>query len=92
MMITGELEKHLFHHYNPKISGDLDEVSKVLDIRNLKELAIHMANGYLRWLEKKVKNSTDQYLKMAISFVRLMDMYRLFRLSDRAGDAVMIEW
>ena len=36
--------------------------------------------------------TTDQYLKMAISFVPLMDMYRLFRLSVRAGDAVMIEW
>ena len=37
-------------------------------------------------------NSTDQYLKMAILFVWLMDMYRLFRLSARAGDAFMIEW
>ena len=26
MMITGELEKHLFHHYSDEISGDLDEV------------------------------------------------------------------
>ena len=92
MMITRELEKHLFHHYNSEISGDLDEVSKMLDIQNSKELAIHMADGYHRWLEKKVKTSTDQYLKMAISFVRLMDMYRLFRLSVRSGDAIMIEW
>ena len=92
MMITGELEKHLFHHYTNEISGDLDEVSKMLDIRDRKALAIHMADGYHRWIETKLKNSTDQYLKMTISFVRLMDMYRLFRLSVRAGDAVMIEW
>ena len=26
MMITGALEKHLFHHYTSEISGDLDEV------------------------------------------------------------------
>ena len=32
MMITGELEKHLFHHHTNKISGNLDEVSKMLDI------------------------------------------------------------
>ena len=89
---TGELEKHLFHHYNSEISGDLDEVSKMLDIYDPKELAIHMANGYHRWLEKKVKHSTDQYLKMIVSSVWLMDMYRLFCLSVWAGDAVMIEW
>ena len=92
MMITGELEKHLFHHYSNEISGDLDEVSKMLDIQDLKALAIHMADGYHTWLERKVKSSTDQYLKMSISFVRLMDMYCLFRLSVRAGDAIMIEW
>ena len=89
MMITGELEKHLFHH---EISGDLDEVSKMLDIQDPKALAIHMADGYHRWLERKEKSSTDQYLKMSISFVWLMDMYRLFCLSVRAGDDIMIEW
>ena len=92
MMITGELEKQLFHHYSNEISGDLDEVSKMLDIQDPKALAIHMADGYHTWLETKVKSSTDQYLKMSISFVRLMDMYRLFCLSVRAGDAIMIEW
>ena len=65
----------------------------MLDIRDPKALAIHMADGYHRWLENKVSsNSTDQYLKMAILFVQLMDMYWLFCLSVRAGNAVMIEW
>ena len=45
ILIIGELEKHLFHHYTNEISGDLDEVSKMLDIRDPKGLAIHMADG-----------------------------------------------
>ena len=51
MMITaGELEKNLFHHYSNEISGDLDEVLKMLDIQDPKALAIHMADaGYHTW-------------------------------------------
>ena len=78
MMITGALEKHLFHHYTSVVSGDLDEVSKMLDICDPMELAIHIAYGYHKWLETTICRTTDQYLKMAISFVWLMDMYRLF--------------
>ena len=91
-MISGALEKHLFYHYASDLNNDLEEVSIMLDKTDPKDLAIYMANGFHKWLETKVTTSTDQYLKMTISFVRLMDMYRLFRLSLRAGDAVMIEW
>jgi hypothetical protein len=55
-------------------------------------LAVHISDTYLVWRDEKLKLSEDQYLRMDITFVKLMDMYRLFRLSVSAGDAIMIEW
>ena len=92
MMIAGELEKHLLNAYVSKVCNDVTQAAKVDGNLDPKILAINIADGYHAWIENMVSCSTDQYLTMAISYVRLVDMYQLFRLSVCAGDAIMIEW
>jgi hypothetical protein len=70
-----------------KVPGDI-----VPDNEELNDnLAIILAQGFIKWKVKKGDNTNDDYLKMIITFSRLLEMYRLFRLSIRAGDAIMIE-
>ena len=93
MMIAGELEKHLLNTYVSKVCNEVTEAAKVDRNLDPKILAIHIADGYHAWIEKMVWScSTDQYLTMAILYVRLMDsMYQLFCLSECAV-MIMIEW
>ena len=76
-----------------EVNNNATEAAKLNAILDPNVLVIHIApDGYHAWIEKTVSTSTDQYLTMAISYVRLMDMYLLFCLSVRSGDAVMLEW
>ena len=92
MIIAGGLEKNLFNTFLFDLSKNTEEVSRVMLITDPKKLALYLAGGHEEWLRSKLQSSTDQCLVMAICFVKLMEMCRLFRLSIRAGDAVMIEW
>ena len=92
-VIASELEKNLLNAYMQEVWTDHDATTRMNDINDPNALALAIADGYQQtWFDEKIESSTDQYLVMAISYVKLMEMYRLFRLSIRAGDAIMIEW
>ena len=74
------------------LSKNAEEASRVVFMNDPKKLALYLAGGHEEWLRSKLQSSTDQCLVMAIFFVKLMETCRLFRLSIRAGDVVMIEW
>ena len=93
IMIASELEKNLLNAYMHEVWMDRDATTRMNDINDPNALALAIADGYQQtWFDEKIESSTDQYLVMAISYVKLMEMYRLFRLLIRAGDAIMIEW
>ena len=51
-----------------------------------------MAKGYTQWIREKRQTTGDQVFRMALNFVLLMNLYRLFCVSVSVGDAMMIEW
>ena len=92
MMIAGGLEKNLFNAYIFDLFKNTEETARVMLMTDPKKLALYLSDGYEKWLRSKLQTSSDKYLVMAILFVKLMEMFRLFRLSIRDGDSVMIEW
>jgi hypothetical protein len=54
-------------------------------------LALKIAERYQLWVVHKRTTTNDECFQMVLNFVSMMDLYRVFRVSLRAGDAVMIE-
>ena len=92
IMIASELEKNLLNVYMHEVWLDGDATTRMNAINNPNALALAIADGYQTWLDDKIESSMDQYLVTVISYVKLMEMYRLFCHSIQAGDAIMIEW
>ena len=91
LMISNELERHLLLAYLKEIHSDLVKRRHLESLTDPKRLALEIANGYNKWIDFKRSQTNDECFQMALNFVTMMEMYRLFRISLRAGDAVMIE-
>ena len=78
IMIASELEKNLLNAYMHEVWLDGDATTRMNEINNPNALALAIADGYQTWLDEKIESSTDQYLVMVISYVKVVEMYRLF--------------
>jgi hypothetical protein len=54
-------------------------------------LAIHLAEGFLLWIQDRKSHSSDKVLRAMIQFVELSRYYRLFREASCGGDSIMME-
>ena len=61
-------------------------------IRSNEEFAIYIAKAYSGWMKDKRGSTSDQVFRMTLNFVTVMNLYRLFKVSVRFGNAVTIEW
>lgn len=92
LMIGTEIDRMLISAYLHSMATDDNQTEVFTGMKDSEELAVHIANGYLKWKNDKTESTTDQYFKMCLTYTRLLDMYMLFRQSIRAGDSVTIEW
>ena len=86
------MEKNLYTAYFLHIINDDEKRLKYDSFEYEKELSVHVARNFLEWMELKRKSSTDECFCVPLNYVYIMNIYWTFRLSVRAGDAVMIEW
>jgi hypothetical protein len=92
MMVACEIDRQLISFYFHSLYENMADRLGFQEEDKADELAIQVATGFIHWRSEKRRSTTDQYLKMIISFVTLTDMYILFRQSLRAGDSIAIEW
>ena len=73
-----------------------NDAIKCLEVEQLhsqpKELAVHLALGYIAWCNLKRETTTDEVFRMVLNFLHMTSYYREFRYALRVGDTVMIEW
>ncbi len=88
-----EVERQLYQAYLETVSAS-DDLKRQYDSmkENPSALAIHLAEGFLFWVEERKSESTDEVLLAMIQFVEISRYYRLFRESSRAGDSITMEY
>ena len=91
-VLATEMERHFTSKYIKSVYESDDEKRAFNNIQDSQEFAIFVAKGYTRWIREKRRSTDDQVFRMAINFVSAMNLYRLLRVSVRAGDSIMIEW
>jgi hypothetical protein len=91
LMASNEVERHLFHAFFKEIKNDPHRVAEIVASHDSPTLALKLACEYQQWLKRKRSTTTDEYFQIALNFVSMMEKYRVFRISLRAGDAIMIE-
>ncbi len=74
------------------VFNDNELRSKFDQIQDADELAVQLAIGYRNWKRTRRENTSDEVFAMVLNFIEVMHLYRIFRISLRAGDAIMIEW
>ena len=61
-------------------------------IRESEQFAIHVAESFTKWIEDHRRQTTDQVFRMILNFVTIMNLYCLFHVGVRMGDAIIVEW
>jgi hypothetical protein len=91
-MILLEIERQLYHAYLATIALQ-DNLMHGYEVMkdNPSALAIHLAEGFMLWIEHRKSQSTNEVLCAMIQFVELSRYYRLFRESSRGGDSITME-
>ena len=92
ILIADKLEKNLYAEYFLHIITDDEKRLKFESFEDEKELSVHVARNFLQWMELKQTSTTNKRFCMSSNYVYIMNFYRTFCLSVRAGDDVMIEW
>ncbi len=93
ILLLDEIERHLIPKSTRALDEDLLAKGQFNSIQNdEKEVAIFLSTYYRRWLKCKLKTTTDDVFRMAISFVILMHMYKNLVIAVRSGDSMMIEY
>ena len=87
-----ELEHGVLAEYIKIVHHSADRRRAFQQICNAKKLAIHLAEGYRKWIEEHRKDTTNEVFRLTLNFISVMNIYRMFRVAIRCGDAVMIEW
>ena len=95
MIISTELERQLFplfvHEYclsDESLTLRLSDDGEITS----EDFAIDIAKRYIKWMDDKRSNTTDECFKMSLNFVKLCLYYSEFRLALSSGDAVMMEY
>jgi hypothetical protein len=92
LMIANELDRHLFTTYFKDVyDRNSENLHQLLSTEESQKLALEIADGFRKWVKEKRSSTTDEYFRMILNFLSMMEMYRVFRISLRAGDAIMIE-
>jgi hypothetical protein len=91
LMASTEFERHLFHAFFKEIYQNPDMVLEIIRTNDAPALALKLASKYQEWFKTKRSTTKDEYFQSALNFVSMMERYRVFRISLRAGDAIMLE-
>ena len=92
LMIEDELEKNIYAEYFLHTINYDKKRLKFEIFEDEKELSVHVAGNFLQWMTLKRTSHTDKCFCVSLNYVHIMNLYRTFRLSVRAGGAVTIEW
>jgi hypothetical protein len=92
ILIADEIDRQMFGTFLVEMLGNPAFGIRFNAIEDSRDAALHVANEYEKWKATKVRESDDEVFVMCLNFIETMMLYRLFRLSIRNGDAVMIEW
>jgi hypothetical protein len=92
ILIAEELDRQLFGSFlvSKTASGNFGVIFESHD--HPRAAAVFIAEQYEQWLTERRRNCADECFSMSLNFLYLMKLYRMFRLSLRNGDAIMIEW
>jgi hypothetical protein len=92
LLALGEIERGLYGAF----IADIVSKQGLLYFKTYMEtpdaLAALLGSQFLKWMETKSTTTTDEVLKMCLGFVQLTRKYKLFRLSVRYGDAILVEY
>jgi hypothetical protein len=92
LLVLGEVERGLYGAFLVDMVSTLDP-HFIIDYKDKpKELATIVAARFLKWMSDKVKTTSDDVFRMCILFAQLTRKYKVFRLSVRNGDAILVEY
>ena len=93
LMICNKFDKKLMAYFLHIMQEEDGEQRATLEacIDDSREFALIVASMFIKWMEKKQQESTDDIFKMIINFVILVEFYRKFCPAFSTGDSVMIE-
>ena len=86
-----EVERHLLAEYFKSVHHNCNHRKSFNGIKDSKQFAIHIAKGYTNWTEVRRRETTDKVFRMILNFVAVMNLYRAFRVTVCAGNAIVIE-
>ena len=91
-ILATELEQSLLSENFRVIQKDPQKRRAFNAVRDPQQLAIHVAESYKAWMNKRGAERTEKVFRMVLNFVTVMNLYRMFRVAVRSGDAILIEW
>ena len=87
-----EIECQLLAEFLPQLHKSVDERQAFNSIQDPKELAIHVAINYDKWIKTHLSDTTNEVFCMVLNFVTAMNLYWMFCVAVLCGNTVMIEW
>jgi hypothetical protein len=92
LLVLGEVERGLYGAFIVDIVQEkgADFFSTFSDTP--KSLGSWLAKEFLKWTTVKARTTSDEVFRMCLYFMKLTRQYKLFRLSVRNGDAVLVEY
>ena len=92
IIVLGEVERGVYGIFVQDMVTDHGVGFAMEYIDRPKPFSTFVAKAFLKWLDIKINTTTDEVLRMCLLFLQITRKYKLFRLSVRNGDAIMVEY
>jgi hypothetical protein len=92
LLVLGELERGLYGRFIHDLF--LTKGSELFDIyrEDSNACSTYVGKAFLEWMDERIATTTDEVFRMCLMYTKLTRMYKLFRVSVRAGDSILVEY
>jgi hypothetical protein len=91
LIVLGEVERGLYGVFVADLVQEHGVAYFESRISDPTSLGVLLGNHFTKWLGTKARTTSDEVFRMLLFYVKLTRKYKLFRLSVRHGDAIMVE-
>jgi hypothetical protein len=91
LLILNECERQLYDAFLFQMEQH-ERATVLLLVENEENMAEYIAQAFPKWMESRLKETTDADFKRILNFVKMARKYRFGRQSMRNGCAIATEW
>jgi hypothetical protein len=92
LLVLGEVERGLYRTFISNLVSERGIPFFESFEERPKALASFLGRQFLEWVQKKASSTTDEVFRLCLYYLLLTRKYKLFRLSVRNGDSILVEY